>query len=67
MRPRQDSDRASRLDLLQFQIGELDALDTREGELQNLQAEHEEHRNADQTDRNPEVVQNRRQDTGACR
>ena len=41
-----DSDRASRLDLLEFQIGELDTLDTQEGELQALQAERQKLRNS---------------------
>lgn len=41
-----DSDRASRLDLLEFQIGELDILDTQEGELQDLQAERQKLRNS---------------------
>lgn len=34
-----DADRASRLDLLEFQLRELDALDVQEDELQGLQAE----------------------------
>jgi DNA repair protein RecN (Recombination protein N) len=41
-----DSDRASRFDLLEFQIGELDTLDTQEGELQDLQAERQKLRNS---------------------
>jgi DNA repair protein RecN (Recombination protein N) len=34
-----DADRASRLDLLSFQLGELEALDANEGEFDDLQAE----------------------------
>ena len=41
-----DADRASRLDLVEFQLGELDALDVREHELQELQAERQKLRNS---------------------
>lgn len=41
-----DADRASRLDLLEFQIGELDALDARPDELPKLQTEREKLKNS---------------------
>lgn len=41
-----DNDRASRLDLLEFQLRELDALDLREGEIDDLQAERQKLNNS---------------------
>jgi DNA repair protein RecN (Recombination protein N) len=41
-----DADRESRLDLLEFQIGELDALDVGQDELPKLQAEREKLKNS---------------------
>lgn len=41
-----DADRASRLDLLEFQLQELDALDIKEDELNNLQIERQKLRNS---------------------
>jgi DNA repair protein RecN (Recombination protein N) len=41
-----DNDRASRLDLLEFQLRELDALELREGEIDELQAERQKLNNS---------------------
>lgn len=41
-----DADRASRLDLLEFQLRELDALDVQAGELEDLQAERQKLKNS---------------------
>jgi len=41
-----DADRASRLDLLSFQLQELEALDVKEGELGDLQAERQKLKNS---------------------
>ncbi|MDH3614256.1 MAG: DNA repair protein RecN [Gammaproteobacteria bacterium] len=41
-----DADQASRLDLLEFQLQELVALDVKEGELESLQAERQKLRNS---------------------
>ena len=41
-----DADRASRLDLLEFQLRELDSLDVKEDELNNLQVERQKLRNS---------------------
>ena len=40
-----DNDRASRLDLLEFQVNELDALDLQPGELEDLESERQKLRN----------------------
>jgi len=42
-----DADRASRLDLLEFQLRELDSLDVKEDELNDLQVERQKLRNSD--------------------